>query len=473
MSKRIFDYFFHQVTLQPQGIALIEGSKEYSFQQLWDQVKEISGWIKENAAQNHLLGIEVQNDAWSYAALLAASMCNQTFIPLAKDWPEARKNEIIGIASIETMLTKAVVTQGFWNEERLALNNESAYLLFTSGTTGSPKGMVLKHDQINAFIKYYLNESTYQFSNQDRFQQTFDLTFDFAGFAYLMAFSTGGTLVLSDQKNQQKLFSFISSIQNNEATVVAFVPSILQFYKKYMKDIQLPSLRYCLFGGAPLFRDLALDWKKCIPNGAIRNVYGPTETTIICSDYEWSSDKNESLNNVEPLGKLFPSFEYILMKDGVVSENEGELCLAGPQVIDQYFYPASPDQFVMHHDQKYYRTGDYVCLEGGLFKFIKRIDLQVKVNGYRIELNEIENLVEKISGLKSVALKIAQYGMEFLVVIVEGDVNTYQLKLDLRNQLPEYCWPKQIFVKEALPLNSNQKFDRNQLEEWVQVQMIH
>lgn len=347
-------------------------------------------------------------------------------------------------------------------------------MLFTSGTTGKPKGVVLSHLNLFWFQQFYLEGKFYSFHEKDKFLQTFELTFDFAGFAYLNAFALGATLVLPNRQKGQLMFTFLDLIQKEEVTVVAMVGSILNFYSSYLEEIKLPSLRYSLFGGAPLSTDLVRKWVDCVPNASVRNVYGPSETGIICSDYNVNDNLKNLSTEIVPIGSLFPSFDYILLDDEEIHQFQGELCLGGPQVMESYLDPSHNDRFIIYKGNKYFKTGDYVnTSDGECFHFNKRMDLQVKINGYRVEINEIEKAIQHITGLDNVVLKVSQEGLEAIACVIAGRYDVMDLKKRLINSLPNYMVPKFVFIKDALPLNNNQKLDRAFIQRWVNQQMIH
>jgi len=245
------------------------------------------------------------------------------------------------------------------------------------------------------------------------------------------------------------------------------VPSVLGLIEKYLPEFNFPHLRYSFFSGDALKQNLAVKWKKCLPNGVIHNFYGPTETTIVCTRYKWDEEISdiESLNNIVPIGKPFPGMHFIVLSEEQKMITEvrtvGELCFLGVQVIDNYLNNSNENSFIYFEGKRYYKTGDLVSLnEKENLIFHGRLDSQVKINGYRIELAEIENAILKVCGKLN---KVVVNELNQLVAFVESD-NELDLKGEMNKLLPSYMMPICfVFIKE-IPLSINGKIDTQKIQ---------
>jgi acyl-coenzyme A synthetase/AMP-(fatty) acid ligase len=234
----------------------------------------------------------------------------------------------------------------------------------------------------------------------------------------------------------------------------------------------LENLRYSFFIGDALYHSETVLWKSCLPNAVIHNFYGPTEATIYCTRYEWMMEisEKESLNDIVPLGKSFPKMISMIVDDNnreVEPGNTGELAFAGVQVIDQYLGGKYEDKFFF--DQagvRFYKTGDLASLNNhGHLIFHGRTDCQVKINGYRIELPEIEDALSRVVNRKVVVLKVTPVNhIPFLRAFIEGEaIDLAFLNEALKDRIPSYMIPADYCFVNQIPLNQNGKIDKQQL----------
>jgi len=357
----------------------------------------------------------------------------------------------------------------------VSVSSQPAYLLFTSGSTGTPKGVPVKNHCLHAFFDFMLG--AYEFQASDRFLQIYEPSFDVSVFVAFGALFSGAGLYLLPRKK----FLFQEIVQMLELysiTVLSMVPSVLNYLEPYFKDLRFEKLRYSFFSGDKLLHALAEGWSGCIPHARIINSYGPTETTIVCSHYPWNrhQSETESLNGIVPLGKLFPGMHALLIdehKKEVARGEAGELCLSGPQVIDEYMGGVSEDEFfectTSGISRTYFRTGDKVKLHpSGNFLFIGRTDYQVKINGYRVEPEETEAVLASLNNHKLCAvIPIKENGGEVLYAFLEGRGDEQNLLSQLRKVLPAPSVPRKIIFIDTMPMNRNGKIDRQELIKFV------
>jgi non-ribosomal peptide synthetase component F len=318
----------------------------------------------------------------------------------------------------------------------------------------------------------------YDFTPDDRFLQAFELTFDLSVVAFFAPLSIGACTYLLPLDGV-KYLNIIQALEEHAITVILMVPSVLNYLQNNFDEIYLPKLRYSMFCGEALLHSMMEKWSKCIPNAQIDNLYGPTEATVFCFRYRWELERSaeESVNGIVPIGQPMPDIVAFITDENrkTVPEGEkGELCLYGNQLTYGYFNdPQKTHQsfFILPEvdtDVACYATGDECYInEKGDYIFCNRLDEQVKIDGYRVEVGEIEHFVrvfDPSAQAAVVAVANAAGALELHLFIVLDKLNTESLKNHLKDRLPAYMQPKMIHVLQQLPLNDNGKTDRKALK---------
>ncbi len=351
-----------------------------------------------------------------------------------------------------------------------------AYLLFTSGSTGVPKGVPINQGNVRSYVDYVCRR--YNVNEHDRFSQQFDLTFDLSAHDMFVCWERGACLYCVPEK---ALMAPAKFIRDHELTMWFSVPSVAGLLSKIglLSPGCFPSLRWSLFCGEPLPASYAQDWQAAAPSSIVENLYGPTEATIAIAHYRWDSQKStqECVNGIVPIGQIFEGqqFRATDSQGKSVSLGEaGELCLSGSQVAKSYWNnpEKTQQQFVRlpgAENQLWYRTGDLVKQdETGNLCYLGRMDHQVKIRGYRVELQEIEEVLSRVCGTEqvvSVPWPIQNGSAEGVVAFVSGvkALDEDSILAKCRGVLPDYMVPKRIYLVDELPLNPNQKIDRGKL----------
>lgn len=350
-----------------------------------------------------------------------------------------------------------------------------AYIMFTSGSTGIPKGAVMSHQNLLHFIKW--GKQTYAVTPNDVFTNVNPIYFDNSVFDFYTSVFNGASMVpVGHQEIKDARFT-VNAIGQGGCTIWFSVPSMLVYLlttKALTKD-DLGSIKHIAFGGEGFPKNkLKQLYDMFGHRAALHNVYGPTECTCICSSHRIVESDFLNMNELTTLGKIAPNFDYVIFpQDG--NPDMGELALGGPCVGLGYYN--DPERtglsFVQNPNVRYnkimYKTGDLVerDVTGNLF-FRGRIDNQIKHMGYRIELEEIEaafNSLDVIDEAGVVYERIsADYGQIKAFVKMAGSENDPKKILDLVKQLlPPYMVPKQVIILDGLPKNANGKIDRKQL----------
>jgi amino acid adenylation domain-containing protein len=382
---------------------------------------------------------------------------------LAQRWPQ---HKVLGQADLESA--------DAWNPTNFPAG-KYAYLLFTSGSTGVPKGVLLSQSNVQHYVHWTVNR--YNITEQDRTSQTFDMTFDLSAHDMFVTWEKGACLCCPTQKQLIKPGSFI---KDSKLSIWFSVPSTAVFMRRLgmLKADMYPNLRLSLFCGEALPMETARDWAKAAPNSVIENIYGPTELTIACTAYRWdnATSPTESEQGTVPIGFPFDGMK-VLVADEQLNEvapgHDGELLMTGPQLSCGYWRDEQKTKaaFVTPpgKDTVYYRTGDRVRRpqNGKPLVYLGRMDNQTKILGHRVELGEVESVIRELSGLDGVVAigwPINAGGADGIIAFLESETLDTPALLDgLKSRLPTYMVPRELRNMARLPLNSNGKYDRKAL----------
>ena len=448
------------------------------------------------------VGVITNNDFQTYASVMGILFSGMAYVPLNPDNPVERSLDIIRQAEIKCIVASKsdalteyiekgnVGIQLFYTDgfsaagEPVVLpdltGDEAAYMLFTSGSTGVPKGVPISFRNIESFIDAFFALG-YELDETDRFLQMFDLTFDLSVMSYLVPL-TLGSCAYTVPEAEIKYLAVYQLLEDQEITFALMVPSLLAYMRPYFEDIRLERLRYSLFCGEALHEDVAREWSACVPNARIQNVYGPTEATIFCLAYDWTREVSEkkSVNGIVSIGKPMKHTDAIVVDDRLMPlapGTQGELCLSGAQLTAGYwnnpeknkeaFFTSSQEEH-----RRFYRTGDLAYIDrDGDFVFCGRLDYQVKIQGYRVELHEIEHHARQYPerhNVAAVAYRNPTGNTSIHLFVENGGKCIADLINFLKTRLPYYMIPSGVTSLDQLPLNSNGKTDRNKLAQLVE-----
>ncbi len=482
----------------------IEG-KFYTYTEFAKIISRIRYYLQSNTSKEEsLIGITARhkNEIENYAAIYGSLFSGKGYIPINPANPLDRNSKIIEQTGIKTILTgtidENVIELARYNNIKVVeipglpdadINldvpevdeNEIAYILFTSGSTGVPKGVPITRKNLNSFIDAFYSFG-YEINEQDRFLQMFELTFDFSVACYTIPLCVGAC-AYTLPADGIKFANVYTTLEEHEITFACMVPSVLSYLKPYFDEIKLDKVKHSLFCGEILYEDITSAWSECVPNSKIINAYGPTEATVFCLTYEWNKAKvqNKSFNGGVAIGKPMQGMDAVIIGEDnriLARGQKGELCLTGNQLTNGYWRdPAKNTESFFSiqeggREKTFYKTGDSAFVdEDGDFMFAGRLDNQIKIQGFRIELGEIEHFARQFTNSANVAAIAFQskLGTMQIHLFVESPKAALQEMTEfLRKNLPEYMLPTGISFIPAFPLNTNGKIDRKGLLSSVQ-----
>ena len=461
--------------------------------------------ISKGLSKGDVVAISSIKKIFTYGTILACLKIGVIYCVVDRKSPIARLNKIfnncapkyiiaddrlsnacsdidISIINIYNESEELIVNQFPGNSIDFQWTVESSfpvYIMYTSGSTGHPKGVTITHGNLIYFIEWARQE--FDLGPGERLTNINPLFFDNSVFDIFTSLFTGSCLVPFSRDDVKKPLKLINKIDKIKCTLWFSVPSLLIYFQT-LKIFDVGNLRYIkkiIFGGEGYPKPELYKLFELYNNRMdIFNVYGPTECTCICSSYQITQEDFFDMNGIPPLGKLLDNFDYIIIDEKnkeVSSDVIGELVLMGDQVGSGYYNDnkKTKGSFVQNpvnkfFSQKSYITGDLVRFNSNDNKlyFEGRKDTQIKHMGYRIELNEIEYaLLQNESINEAAVMYFHQNGSHKIVGFISSSIflDTKVIKSELLKILPSYMVPKFIYKLEILPKNVNGKIDRKKL----------
>ncbi len=462
-----------------------------SYVQFAQRISAIRKKICDLQSDEQIFALAVHDDLDTYASIFALWMEGKAYVPLHPNQPLERNLNIIEQVGLSNVLDSADTsvfegqslnvmhtsqyeyTTDYLDNWVASGDDALAYILFTSGSTGVPKGVQITRGNVAAFMDSFWKMGI-TITEKDRCLQVFDLTFDVSVQSYLVAL-TRGACVYTVPYGQVKYLYAASLIQEHKITFGAMAPSMLTYLRPYFDEFDATSMRTTILTAEACPVDLMEDWYKCAKNTEIYDFYGPTEATIYCTYYKLTRGGNNlSLNGIISIGKPLANVQAIIIReDGslVDGQEKGELCIAGNQVTPGYWNNAEKNEssFFVRDGVRYYHTGDLCYWEStGNIMYSGRIDQQAKIQGFRVELGEIEHhareFYNKEYRVVAIAFDNAQKLTEIALFVESAEQDAQALLTHLRSKMPHYMIPSRIIFEPAFPLNKSEKIDRNILK---------
>jgi amino acid adenylation domain-containing protein len=492
MTDTLYELFAGTAEQQPDAPAVEWPDRTLTYAQLDRAAEAVADLIRDARKPPIRVGLFAVRSAVAFAGYLAALRLGATVVPFHPDYPADRNQRIRDLADVDLVVADArawtrraqewadglpVLT--LTDEDVLAASpsgrlpshdgnpDRTAYALFTSGTTGRPKGIPIKHRHVLPFIKHSITR--YQVGPGCRMSHTFDLTFDPSVYDLFVTWGGGAVLVVP---SRSETFSPVDYLERRKLTHWFSVPSAVSVATQLgrLPTGRTTTLRFSHFGGEQLTYHQAHTWHTVAPQSLIDNGYGPSEIAIGCAAYRLPQDPSQwprTPNDTVPIGRVFDHLESLVIKE------TDELCVRGPQRFDGYLDPRdNKDRFLGTPDtarpgpRHYFRTGDRVRPKDGQLVHLGRLDDQVKIRGYRVEPGDVEAALRQLPQVDDAAVVVVRRnGIAELVACHTGQpVTPRDLTQALRTTLPIHLVPRRFLHLHALPLNANGKTDRDALQ---------
>ncbi|MDR3574491.1 MAG: D-alanine--poly(phosphoribitol) ligase subunit DltA [Anaerolineaceae bacterium] len=478
----------HWAELAPDRLAHISADQSISYRDLREQTDTLATYFWRVLPHDHSpVAILGHKEPEMIVGFLGAVKSGHPYIPIDTSLPDQRIKSILEIAKASPILTpeqiKTVLmdTDGRLKFDARQLNAQDPwYIIFTSGSTGEPKGVVITKGCLESFVSWMLSEHSF-IETGEVFLNQAPFSFDLSVMDLYPSLVTGATLFsLSKEVQAQTSLLFLTLAQSEISSWVS-TPSFarLCLAESSFNQHMLPGLKRFLFCGETLAPAVAADLLDRFPNSEVWNTYGPTETTVATTSVKID---RRLVDRYSPLPIGYPkpdSAIYLFDENGKpVDEGEqGEIMIAGPNLSPGYLN--RPDltarAFIHIGDVPVYRTGDCGHFQDGLLFFDGRIDDQIKLHGYRIELGDIEANLRQVPGIQDAAVLpvmkdgAAQNLAAFVILTEEMTVSDFEvtrsIKRELKQRLPAYMLPHYFYYLKEFPMTPNGKVDRRRLAE--------
>lgn len=494
--KQLFDSISSKYKAR---IAIDLDDESYTYQDLIERSDLFALYLqKEHIEQGNVIAIASSKHYDDYAMMIACLKSGITYVNLDLDNPQKRLEDIFSNCEPKFVFSKIneenITATCFSRKiknvlyDNISISDNKpliehdvdgdtiAYIMFTSGSTGVPKGVAITHQNIIHFIDWSQNK--YNITSEDRFANLSPMYFDNSVFDFYSSLFSGATLVPIKKSLLTKPLDLIEYIDKKKCTIWFSVPSMLIYLStmRVLNKNNLSFIRIFTFGGEGYPKsELKKLYDMYSHRAKLVNVYGPTEGTCICSSYDISNDDFIDFTELPSLGPINQNFSYVILNQDSVESNIGELCLLGPNIAVGYYNDEERTKksfscysSAQHYQKRMYRTGDLVEEKNGLLYFKGRIDNQIKHMGYRIELEEIEIALDSIHEVERTAVvyrrESSAYGKIIAFVSSNNEnLNEKILKQKLINYLPVYMIPNKINILKDLPKNQNGKVDKKKL----------
>ena len=486
---RLHRFFEATVARTPDAVALQDGALELSYAELDARAAQLARYLRRHGAgPGGRIGILLHRSWRTYAVLLAVLKTGAAFVPIDPAAPPDRVGYIRSDAGLDLLVTTSDLAAELDRDRLVQLDlctaevarlprhpvepvppgaDPLAYIIYTSGSSGRPKGVAVAHPSICNFV--HVITRVYDVRPHDRVYQGMTISFDFSIEEIWPTFAAGATLVVGPTDSRRIGAELGEFLAGTGVTVLCCVPTLLATI-----PVELPALRTLLVGGEACPAGLVERWAR--PGRRMLNTYGPTEATVTATWGELRPGRPVTI------GVPVPTYSVVILDDALreVPRGEvGEICIGGPGVAVGYVNlpEKTADRFVRHRaappngDGRLYRTGDLGRIDDrGEIVYLGRADDEVKIRGHRVDLGEIESVALEHPGVESAVAALSTpadgTGEELTVYVVPaGPAHPDRAALHglLRTRLPEYMVPGYLEVIDRLPMMPSGKVDRPKL----------
>jgi len=473
----------HWALVAPEATAHISDGRTLTYGELRRHSDALACYLTERLGKDgRPIAVLGHREPEMLIAFLGAVKSGRPYVPLDTAFPQQRIDKILETSRAALVLTPKDILQfsalQVRRPARGVQGDEPFYILFTSGSTGEPKGVIITLACLEHFITWMLAEHRFTqlgevFLNQAPF------SFDLSVMDLYCSLATGGTLFSISRDRIANPKELYRALASSGVTTWVSTPSFAQMclVEEKFGEAMLPRVRRFLFCGETLPPQTAAQLLKRFPKAEVWNMYGPTEATVATTSMRVDAAILERYSPL-PVGHAMPGTEILLVnrnREVVPPDERGGIIIVGPNVSPGYLArpDLTADAFFQHRGQRAYRTGDFGRFRNGLLFFEGRMDEQIKLSGYRIELGDVEANLRALATVRdAVVLPVIKDGAAqslaaFVVLAVRDDASHFNLSQRLRKQLserlPAYMLPRKFAFFDTFPMTANGKVDRASL----------
>jgi D-alanine--poly(phosphoribitol) ligase subunit 1 len=457
----------------PNNIAVTTNETSFTYQEFFEYCLGFSKIVKKNSK----VIIIDDNKAFSYIAMFGCLMAQCVYIPISSNQPDNRILNIIKLSKADYIfcsnknflkknrLLKKWITFADIKKNKDTKNlfisnfNKIAYIIFTSGSSGKPKGVKISMASLDHYVRWIVDFM--KVKPGEKCSQFAPLGFDLSVADTYLSLCSGARLYPIENVFD-KLFP-AKFIKKNKINYLICVPSTIDVMSNSnsLKYNYLKSLKKIFFCGETLLKSHVNLLVKCHSKVILTNTYGPTEATVSCTYLNITKKNYKKYTKSEAsIGRPIKNMKIFLVENGKVNTRKGEIYIKGPQVGAGYMDRKNNlNKFIKKNT---FRTGDYAEYIKNDLYFIGRKDKQIKLNGFRIELTEIEELIKNNLKVKNCICMFDDRKI-YLFIQTNKKYDEKKIQIDIQKHLPYYMVPSKILFFKSFPLNINGKIDNKKL----------
>ncbi len=452
------------------------------------EYKLLKKYIIHNHSTSDIIALYLNNEYYYLLTILACQEIGICYIPLKSNWPMERVEQIRGLTKFKTLFSDELIMsiisssipvhEGQVNidEANFKITPETPlYIMFTSGSTGEPKGVVIQRKSYENFLKW-VEEFFPEITSEDKLINSTGYTFD-VSLMEVALFLVKNVHFFCSNLDQNSLV-LGKEISDLKITVAVTVPNNFNLIlsERIFPELNLKSLKHVLLAGSKITPALFERFESLLPNVSVSNCYGPTEATIYCVAKKLGAVSVDVEKNTVSIGSAIRGCKAIVLKDdnNIATNYEmGELLIGGIQLMKEYFSRSDLTKKVFHiyEGETYYRTGDIVFRNSAGDLFVSgRVDDTIKVAGQRVNLSDIDGYIANFPYVEEVATiaiddQVKDSLLISFIVLNNKSISEKKIKEDMKNCLLSFQIPSKIFVREELPINNSGKISKKTLKE--------
>ena len=469
IKSNIYANFLKQVSVTPYHVAIEHGKEKITYKDLKYRIDICAHIINSNLkCSGNSIGVCMEKSIHLIVVIFAIMKTKNIYVPLDSSYPDERLGYIMKDSEINYLFLdknskeknifktkKQLFIDSHYEKETInySFDNSIAYIMYTSGTTGLPKGVLTTHNNI---LSRTLKPQYLKIFYEDKILWGSNYCFDASSFEIFTSLLNGATLVIPIQRGMQYLYKLPNIIEENNITVCFLTTSLFNVLAEGNLN-NLKKLRVLLFGGEKASVSHANLANQNLKNTKIVHVYGPTESTIFATYHVLN--KNMKYKNNIPIGKPIDKTTV------QISPKNKELLISGEGVSLGYLNnkKITDEKFTFYSNDKIYRTGDRVEYNSkGELLYEGRIDNQVKIRGFRVELEEVEKVLENYVSIKEACVTCIEDKL-IAFVRTDNELDIEDIYIYLNKKLPNFTVPSILKEVSSFPLNSNGKVDKKKL----------
>lgn len=496
MYKTIFKYLEDTAIKYPKKIAFCDSKRQITYEEFVNESKEIANTILNREIYNKPIAIYMDKNIDTLKCMIGINYSGNFYTIIDNKMPIDRVNNILSTLDPMLILTNKKnidklsdissnidivliedIKQGY-NQNKLdevynkIVDTNTMYILFTSGSTGNPKGTVLSHRAVISYINWF--SKTFNISDKTIFGSQTPFYFSMSVSDVFSTMVTGATFYIIPKM----LFSFplklVEFLNENSINTIYWVPSALCIVANFKTlDSVVPKyLEKVLFAGEVMPMKQLNMWMKKLPNVMYANLFGPTETVDICSYYIVNRKFKDS--DTLPIGNACDNCDLIVINERnelVNNSEEGELFVRGSFLCSGYYKNLEKTNEALvqnplnsYYPELVYKTGDIVKYNKlGELEYVSRKDFQIKHMGYRIELGEIESSINSIKDIDACVCIYDMDSSKIVLFYMSNKLDNEQVLKLVKKKVPNYMVPQEIIKLTSIPYNANGKMDRKKL----------